>query len=793
LDGPAALGAAGDRLWIADAGNARIVAWGVDGSSPTQTPVGSRGSREGQFKSPAAVAVDARGRLLVADSATKRVQLFSPDGLYLRSLPGPFLAPVGVASLPAGPAVLDAGAKTVLFFDDTGRPSGAPSPIFVNPVALAADPRGRLGFAYVLDAGDGQVKVLNGPRLVARFGDPSLFRDPKAIALDDRGAVWVADADGVKAFEVRLSPLAPGSFAAKPGEGRIELSWKGDPENMAEGFRLYRSTLPSTGDAGLWREVRSSSTALSLDRYTSFDDEIVPGLTYYYTISAVAGGLSPLEGARADAKCWTARPVNLPPVDAVSFDMDKIFSAQYKFYEKNAVGRAVIKNNTEKSFQKVRVGFTMQNYMDFVTEKVLDRLEPGARETIDLKATFNNKILSVTEDTPIQAQLTITYYDNGEEKVFKRAEPMTLYARNAMSWDDPRRLATFITPKDPAALEFARASVRDFRKEIEAAPVNPALAKAAIVFEALGAHGLSYLKDPNGPFGGSSDHPKAVDYVQYPRETLKRKTGDCDDLTALMAALMESVGVTTAFLDVPGHVLMAAQLDDSFPLDPGLPDGSVLSRDGARWIPVETTVVGQSFLDAWDQGVKTLRNVSEDRLTLIETQDAWELYPPATLPEEPGVEAPQRTTVTDKFPDGGVKALVSRRLNTLTAKHEAALKANPDDRDARLQLGLVRAESGLLEQSAKDFDVLLAGDPLNAAALNNRANLYWLAGNAAKARELYDRAAKADPKDAGVRINLARAAVKTGDAAAAKEALKEALALDPSLKKDYSSTEDFEK
>jgi Tfp pilus assembly protein PilF len=105
----------------------------------------------------------------------------------------------------------------------------------------------------------------------------------------------------------------------------------------------------------------------------------------------------------------------------------------------------------------------------------------------------------------------------------------------------------------------------------------------------------------------------------------------------------------------------------------------------------------------------------------------------------------------------------------------------------------VQVEHGLFEQGAKNFDVLLSTDPVNAAALNNRANLYWLAGNAAKARELYDRAAKADLKDAGVRINLARAAVKTGDAAAAKEALKEALALDPSLKKDYSSTEDFEK
>lgn len=790
VNGPAGVFGAADRMWVADAGNARVTAWTLEGQPAASAAVGSEGKREGQFKNPAAVAADGQGRLAVVDPALKRVQLFSSDGIFLRTLAGPFASPVDVAPLPgSGLAVLDAEKKAVLFFDENGRPSGAPAGGFQDPASIATDPRGTLSFVYVLDRGAGQVKVVSGDKVVASFGSPTLFNAPKAVAADDRGAVWVADAAGVKAFRVRLTPLEPDNFSAKPGEAQIALSWGKDAENMADGFRLYRSTRPAAG-AGAPYQVFAATETSFMDR------EIVPGLTYHYALTALAldgDGKNPLEGPRARAQALTERPANLPPVDFADFQFEKLFSAQYKYYEKNPVGRVTIKNNTEKTFQKIRVGFILQNYMDFVTEKVIDRFEPGALETLDLKATFNNKVLSVTEDTPIQAQISLTYYDNGEEKVFKRAEPLTMYSRNAMSWEDPRRLGTFITAKDPAVLEFARGPVGDFQKEMEKSPINPALAKASVVFESLGTLGLSYLKDPNNPFGRVSENVKLIDYVQYPRETLKRKTGDCDDLTALTAALLEAASVPTAILDVPGHVLLAFQLDDTFPLDPGLPEGAIIERDGVRWVPLETTFVGRPFADALEQGARVVRNTPEEQLTLIDARDAWAAYAPATMPEEAGAPAPKKAEILAKFPAGGVKALADARLAVLTARYEAMLKEDSKNADARLQLGLARAEHGLWEESARDFDALLAADPKNAAALNNRANLFWVKGDAAKARDLYARAAAADAADAGVRINLARAAWKAGDKTAAKKAFTDALALDPTLKKTHATIEELVK
>ena len=46
--------------------------------------LGSRGLNKGQFDSPESVAVDSKGFILVGDSGNGRVQVFSPEGRFVR-------------------------------------------------------------------------------------------------------------------------------------------------------------------------------------------------------------------------------------------------------------------------------------------------------------------------------------------------------------------------------------------------------------------------------------------------------------------------------------------------------------------------------------------------------------------------------------------------------------------------------------------------------------------------------------------------------------------------------------
>ena len=72
-----------------------------------------------------------------------------------------------------------------------------------------------------------------------------------------------------------------------------------------------------------------------------------------------------------------------------------------------------------------------------------------------------------------------------------------------------------------------------------------------------------------------TNDPKNVELVQTPRATLEMKTGDCDDKSTLLAALLESIGRPARFAAIgfpPGgysHVLTEVQ-------------------NGKGWMPLET-------------------------------------------------------------------------------------------------------------------------------------------------------------------------------------------------------------
>ena len=73
--------------------------------------------------------------------------------------------------------------------------------------------------------------------------------------------------------------------------------------------------------------------------------------------------------------------------------------------------------------------------------------------------------------------------------------------------------------------------------------------------------GLVYVIDPSTPYLEYSKTGGAVDFLQFPRHTLDYKAGDCDDLSILFNSLLESIGIKTAFITVPGHIFTAFNIN----------------------------------------------------------------------------------------------------------------------------------------------------------------------------------------------------------------------------------------
>ncbi|WP_421935895.1 peptidyl-alpha-hydroxyglycine alpha-amidating lyase family protein [Phenylobacterium sp.] len=152
--------------------NTRVAKFAADGRFLSQW--GRPGRGEGQFNTPHAIAVDAKGQVYVADRQNDRVQVFDGEGRFLRQLKGP------EAGRPHSVAVLADGGVAIA--DGGEQPASGPD---------------RSGVA-ILDA-EGRVRQRLG-----RFGNQDgQFRMAHDLAVDANGALYVVDIIGqrVQKFE----------------------------------------------------------------------------------------------------------------------------------------------------------------------------------------------------------------------------------------------------------------------------------------------------------------------------------------------------------------------------------------------------------------------------------------------------------------------------------------------------------------------------------------------------------------------------------------------------------------
>ncbi len=232
----------GDPSW--PRGDARRIAWVGEIRGPENLGI-ERGffarawdfitgqeALEGLYR-PYGLAVDAAGRLAVADPGRRTVHVYDrAAGRTVRikgTAEAPLIYPVAVAFLGRTLLVADAEAGTLSAWDDRGEPVPVPValPALVRPTGLAVDqPRERL---FVVDAAAHVVHVLptgtgGTPRVLGGRGSgPGLFNAPTHVAVDGQGRLAVCDAFNfrVQLFDAELR--FAGTFGQN-GDGQGDLA-----------------------------------------------------------------------------------------------------------------------------------------------------------------------------------------------------------------------------------------------------------------------------------------------------------------------------------------------------------------------------------------------------------------------------------------------------------------------------------------------------------------------------------------------------------------------------------------
>ncbi len=316
-------------------------------------------------------------------------------------------------------------------------------------------------------------------------------------------------------------------------------------------------------------------------------------------------------------------------IKTLDFETQPLFPIFYAHYDNNSFGTISFTNIEKNAITDVEVSVFIEQFMS--VPKVVanyDKIQPGEEFSADFTAFLNESIMNQMQKQMTDAQVTITYKSLGQANQYEERFFLQTLTRNSMSWEDDRRAAAFVSAKDGAVQRFARQITLALKDKPSTTGSYP---YASAIFDVLKAYGINYVVDPTSVF--STSDTVAVDFLQFPYQTLLYHGGDCDDLSILNCSLFEALGVQTAFITIPGHIYMAydsglseAQADKVYG------KGKYIVQDEKVWIPLEITVPQDSFELALKLGMREWNKYSDDH-NLIPIHDAWTEFKPVTVPE----------------------------------------------------------------------------------------------------------------------------------------------------------------
>lgn len=468
-----------------------------------------------------------------------------------------------------------------------------------------------------------------------------------------------------------------------------------------------------------------------------------------------------------------------PKLQIIDPKFEPVFPVFFKWYDSNPAGTVVIVNKESRPIKNVKASIFIREFMD--APKVfaeIPSLAKGESKEISVLALLTDKVLGVTESTKVAAEITVSYdLADGTLKAM-RVETLRVLDRNAMTWADDQRAASFVTARDPVLLTLAK-NVAGAVRESGGAGSDLDLRIAMGMYQALGLYGMRYVIDPASSYADFSQKEAAVDFLQFPRQTLQYKSGDCDDLTILYTALLESVGIETAFVTVPGHILAAVAL-------PMMPDEaertfSRLDRyivdKGKVFIPVEATMFGKGFNAAWAEGARQWR-LAGTAARLIPVREAWKTYEAVGLREDaPSLAYPASRTVVASY-RGELDRFVSDELVPQVARLQEEIKRSGATSRNLNRLGVLYARYGKYAEAEAEFQKAIKREEY-VPTLVNLANIALINGEKKTAASWLDRALKKDPKSKAALMVAIRVRSDLGDTKAVQRHLASLQAVDP--------------
>lgn len=570
----------------------------------------------------------------------------------------------------------------------------------------------------------------------------------------NRGTRWSPRLD-VSYLYVPLSTADSASLSLLRGSGALQYTVPQSNRFSTfayGGFGYYLGKV--SGDVSSWDSYWSTKAGTGLNYQFSNGASITAGIAYdgylgvfdgvsvfagvTKRIAGPGGGPIPLERVtplRRDVSVPTSGMILISDVE-----VEPVFPILWKYYDTHPIGSATISNTGTYDLTDIEVRLVPADFIDSpkLSARITD-LSPGETVDIDLYVLFNDRILSVSEGAKTVTDVVVEYKVGDSSGSDTETITMETFDRNSLQWDDDRKIAAFVTARDDEIQRFAK-SLAGVISDHRSQAVSSRFQSAMALYGALQQQGISYVVDPSSAYQELSDDPLGIDFVQFPRQTLYVGAGDCDDLSAAYCALLESVGIETAFVTIPAHIFTAFRLDEAKDREwiEHHESNLISLDDGSYWVPVETTILNEGFLSAWEEGARQWRRYSSStRASFFRTREAWREYQPVAFSvsdidlEVPNFESTH--TVFSKEMDGFLSITLSPQVDMLRSR----LEDRPDDVRLMNRIGVLYAKYGLYENAEDWFVGALELEEFLPAEVN-LANLQLASGDTIGAADRFE-------------------------------------------------------
>lgn len=314
---------------------------------------------------------------------------------------------------------------------------------------------------------------------------------------------------------------------------------------------------------------------------------------------------------------------------------DKVMTGVYKAYgSRNPLlpmwlAKTVFVNNSPERITNLKVRYRVAGYSDWCAWHIYPALDPQ-QTVVDLYyPVLSEACARLTSRAPAEFHLEFMYTDaRGQQHQEQETRPLTLLSRYEFIFSDlteAERTAAFQDIVTYAPLVAAWVSRADAPVARLASMANKkaggvgastdaksCLKVMAELYNIMVTIHISYqhpefIPDPNVSFD-----LKGVQSLQYPRNTIEKRSGTCIDLAILYAAMLNSVNIPPFLVFTDGHC---------FPM--GMtPEGN--------YVPVEVTAVADGysqarpFTEAVKIGQKEWAEVTKTgRYVLVDVRQCW--------------------------------------------------------------------------------------------------------------------------------------------------------------------------